>query len=114
MVTSTTNRVVRTVDRAHELFRQIEEAGKEKNPAIERLDNELLESENRAVLLLRATRSFYFSLGFFAFVSFVSLLGAGLVSVHIHALNTIFAVAAVVSVVLAVSGLVVGSILLFY
>lgn len=113
MVMSTTNRFARAVDRARDLSRQIEEARRENNPALERLDGELLITENRAVLLLRATRSFYFSLGCFAFAAFVSLFGAGLVSMGIDILNRFLAISAVVSVFLAVSGLVVGSVLLF-
>ncbi|WP_163336377.1 DUF2721 domain-containing protein [Desulfopila sp. IMCC35008] len=114
MVLSTSNRFARAIDRARELSRQIEEAIRESNTEYERLHTELLITENRAVLLLRATRSFYFSLGAFAFAVFVSLFGAGLVSMGYHAFDRLLSLSAIASVFFAVSGLVVGSVLLFY
>lgn len=115
MVLSTSNRFARAIDRARDLSRQIEEARKENDFALlERLGSELLLTEKRAVLLLNSIRSFYFSLGGFAFGAFVSLLGAGLVNMHVNAANRIFAMCALVAVFLAVGGLVTGSVLLFY
>lgn len=114
MVMSTTNRFARAVDRARDLSRQIEMAIKQNDAIPERLKKELLVTETRAVLLLRATRSFYFSLGCFAFAVFVSLFGAGMISMGIDDLNRILAITAITSVFMAVSGLVVGSMLLFY
>lgn len=115
MVLSTSNRFARAVDRGRDLSRQVEEARKEnKLNLLARLDTELLMTEKRAVLLLKSIRSFYFSLGCFAFGVLVSLIGAGLVNMNVAALNRIFSISAVIAVFLAVAGLVTGSVLLFY
>jgi len=115
MVLSTSNRFARAIDRGRELSRQIEEAAKSGDASLlERIKRELLITENRAVLLLNSIRSFYFSLGGFAFAAFISLLGAGLVDLQITNVQSILAVIAVISVFLAVGGLVLGSLVLFY
>ena len=113
MVTSTANRFARAIDRARSLSRQIEVASQKNDTALERLSQELLLTEKRAVLLLKAIRTFYFSLGAFAFGAFVALAGAGLVNLEVALLSRIFALTAVVAVFLAVGGLLVGSALLF-
>lgn len=113
MVMSTSNRFARAIDRARDLSRQLEAAGKDnKLSLVDRLNSELLLTERRAVLLLRAIRSFYFSLGGFAFGALFSLVGAGLVNMNVNVINRIFALSAVVAVFLAVGGLVIGSVLL--
>lgn len=115
MVLSTSNRFARAIDRGRVLARQVEEAAKSGDTSLlERIKRELLITENRAVLLLNSIRSFYFSLGGFAFAAFISLLGAGLVDLQITNLQSILAVIAVISVFLAVGGLVLGSLVLFY
>ncbi|MGI9537947.1 MAG: DUF2721 domain-containing protein, partial [Desulfocapsaceae bacterium] len=115
MVLSTSNRFARAVDRGRDLSRQLEVARKDNNPSlVDRLSSELLLTEQRAVLLLRAISSFYFSLGGFAFGVLFSLVGAGLANININAINDIFVISAVVAVFLAVGGLVIGSILLVY
>ena len=113
MVTSTGNRFARAIDRARSLSRQIEVARKKTDPSLERLGRELLLTEQRAVLLLKAIRTFYFSLGAFAFGAFVALVGAGLVNLEVETISRIFAATAALAVFLAVGGLVVGSVLLF-
>ena len=113
MVTSTGNRFARAIDRARSLSRQVEEAAKEKAPSLERLSQELLMTEERAVLLLKATRTFYFSLGAFAFGALVALAGAGLVNLEVNLVSQILALSAIIAVFLAVGGLLVGSALLF-
>lgn len=115
MILSTSNRFARAIDRGRDLSRQVEEARNENNlKLLDRLYAELLLTEKRAIILLKAIRSFYFSLGGFALGALVSLLGAGLVSINYNAANRIFAISAVVAVFLAVAGLVTGSTLLFY
>lgn len=115
MVLSTSNRFARAVDRGRDLSRQIEEARRSDNISLlDRLNNELLVTERRAVLLLNGIRAFYFSLGGFAFAAFVSLVGAGLVNINIHAAERVLALIAVVAVFLAVGGLIAGSVILFY
>ena len=113
MVLSTTNRFARAIDRGRELSRQIEDVDKG-DPVLDRLAGELKFTEVRAVYLLKATRGFYGSLGGFAFAAFISLLGASLVSIDIHIFDRVLAFVAVASVLVAVGGLVLGSILLFY
>lgn len=113
MVTSTGNRFARAIDRARSLSRQIEVACKENASALERLSHEVLLTEKRAVLLLKATRTFYFSLGAFAFGALVALTGAGLVNLEINLVSQILALTAIIAVFLAVGGLLVGSALLF-
>lgn len=114
MVLSTSNRFARAIDRARELSRQIEnENVKEQKNRRDRLEGELLVTEKRAVLLLKSIRSFYFSLGGFAFAAFISLIGAGLVNFTTDTAERVLALIAVVSVFLAVGGLVNGSSLLF-
>lgn len=115
MVMSTSNRFARAVDRGRDLSRQVEQARKSDNTTLlERLHNELIITEKRAVLLLKGIRSFYFSLGGFAFAAFISLVGAGLVSIEVSSVEHALAFAAVIAVFLAVGGLVTGSLLLFY
>lgn len=115
MVMSTSNRFARAIDRGRDLSRQLEEARKDNNLSlVDRLNSELLLTEQRAVLLLRAIRSFYFSLGGFAFGALFSLVGAGLVNMNVNVINDIFAISAIVAVFLAVGGLVIGSVLLVY
>lgn len=115
MIMSTGNRFARAVDRARDLSRQIEDARqREDTTKLARLNNELLVTEKRAVLLLRGLQAIYFSLGGFAFAAFVSLVGAGLVNLTGSAVDRLLATCAVVSVFLAVSGLIVGSVLLIY
>lgn len=115
MVLSTSNRFARAVDRGRDLSRQLEVARKDNNLSlVDRLSSELLLTEQRAVLLLRAISSFYFSLGGFAFGVLFSLVGAGLANININAINDIFVISAVVAVFLAVGGLVIGSVLLVY
>jgi len=114
MILSTSNRFARAIDRSRELSRQIEDARKANDPEVlDRLDTEILLTEKRAVYLLNAIRSFYFSLGGFALGALVSLLGASLVSIQIHSANRIFAISSVLAVFMAVGGLIVGSVTLF-
>ena len=115
MVMSTSNRFARAVDRGRDLSRQLEAASKDNSLSlVDRLNSELLLTEQRAVLLLRAISSFYFSLGGFAFGVLFSLIGAGFANMNVNVINDIFAISAVVAVFLAVGGLVIGSVLLVY
>lgn len=115
MIMSTSNRFARAVDRGRDLSRQIVEAKQRGDiPTLERLNNELLLTEKRTVFLLNSMRSFYFSLGGFAFAVLFSLIGAGLVTMNMRPFDKVFAVIAVTAVFLAVGGLVNGSIVLFY
>ena len=64
MVMSTTNRFARAVDRARDLSRQIEAAKEIHDTSLlSRISNELLVTEERAILLLKSTRAFNFHWG---------------------------------------------------
>jgi hypothetical protein len=109
---STSNRLARAVDRARELARQIEAEPRPEERAVRQL-RELVINEDRAVLLLRALRSFYSAMGAFALATLLSLIGsvaaAGAVSTAVRALEIV----AVAAGVVAVGALVHGAILLF-
>jgi hypothetical protein len=109
---STGNRLARAVDRARELAKQLEgtSAGSEGREAARRLD-ELSAVEQRTVMLLRALRSFYVSLGAFATATLVSLLGAVVVRFS-NPIVLVLEVAAVTAGAIAVAALVHGSALL--
>lgn len=109
---STSNRLARAVDRARELARQLEEAGGDSGPEAERRLREMSTAEVRALLLLRVLRSFYTALAGFALATLVSLFGAvlsaGRGGVAVQALEVLGVAAGMV----AVGGLVHGSVLL--
>ena len=114
MIMSTSNRFARAVDRGRDLSRQIVAAKQsDDSSTLERLNAELLLTEKRTVLLLNSLRSFYLSLGGFAFAVLISLVGAGFVSFHLGLLDKALAIIAVLAVFLAVVGLASGSFLLF-
>jgi hypothetical protein len=70
---STINRMLRTRDRMHELFRESENAA---NVRGEKFIEQVNRVEQQAVLLLGALRWIYAALGAFAAASLVTLLGA--------------------------------------
>jgi hypothetical protein len=109
---STSNRLARAVDRARELARQLEASEDLSAPEAVRRRRELAATEQRALWLLDALRSFYVALGSFAAVALVSLLGAVLVpmgaGVHLQVLEVVGLVVGF----LAVSALVRGAVVL--
>lgn len=114
MVLSTSNRFARAIDRARDLSRQIETARREGRPGLlERLCTELKLTERRALLLLSAIRCFYTSLGGFAFGALLALVGASFAGLYSSLLNRVLAVSSVLAAVIAVGGLVIGSMFLF-
>jgi Protein of unknown function (DUF2721) len=106
---STSNRLARAVDRARELSKQLEEAGALASPEASRRLHELTVTEQRALMLLIALRSFYVALGSFASVTLVSLLGAVLAPIDAGIPVRVLEVVGVVAGFLAVSALVYGS-----
>jgi len=79
---STSNRLARAVDRARELAKQLEEpSGSVGGSETTRRLAELAATEQRAVMLLGALRSFYVALGAFAAATFISVVGAVLVRI---------------------------------
>jgi len=112
MAMSTSNRFARAIDRARDLAKQIEKNSKEAAEDMERLVWELTTSENRALLLLKALRSFYWSLASFALVTLASLLGAFLTAVAPAAVGLFFLIFVLIIGFSAVGGLVLGAVLL--
>jgi hypothetical protein len=74
---STTNRMLRTRDRMHELFAK-SQAGAYSEPEAGRMLEQANRVERQAVLLLSALGSIYVALGAFAGATLVTLLGAAL------------------------------------
>jgi hypothetical protein len=112
MAMSTSNRFARAIDRARELAREIEESQSKSTEEMDRLVWELTTSENRALLLVKALRSFYWSLASFALVTLVSLLGAFLTAVSPTSLGLFFLIFVLAVGFSAVGGLVLGAALL--
>jgi hypothetical protein len=108
---STSNRLARAVDRARELSKQLETELNE-SPETPRRLRELGVAEQRALMLIRALRSFYAALGGFAAAALLSLLGAVMVSLRAETTVIVFEVIAVSTGLLAVGALVHGSIVL--
>jgi hypothetical protein len=111
LIMSTSNRLARSVDRARELSKQLEQTVDFDSPEAQRRLRELATSEERALLLLHALRSVYVALGAFASAALVSLVGAVLAVVlpqpHLVYVLEVIGVAAGL---LAVSALVNGSV----
>jgi hypothetical protein len=107
---STSNRLARAVDRARELAKQLE-ADSTGSEAPRRM-SELSATEQRALLLLRALRGFYFALGGFASATLASLLGAVFVPLKAHVLVGPLEILGVVAGLAAVAAIMHGSALL--
>ena len=103
---STSNRLARVTDRARELSRLLEGGPSEDAP---RHLHELGQNESRALLILRALRSFYLAMGGFAAATMLSLVGAVVAALAPSALSRTLEVVAVVAGVVGVGGLVYGS-----
>ncbi|MGN6546124.1 MAG: DUF2721 domain-containing protein [Aureliella sp.] len=76
LIMSTSNRLARAADRARELSKQLEEAHAFEAPEAERRLEELMLTEQRALLLLHGLRCFYMALAGFSSATLISLLGA--------------------------------------
>jgi hypothetical protein len=112
LVLSTANRLARAVDRAQELFRQLEgDVDLASSEAIRRL-GELTATEQRSFMLLAALRTFYIACGTFASATLVSIFGAVIAPLGAGALVRVLEVCAAVAGLVAVSALIYGSVLL--
>jgi hypothetical protein len=109
---STSNRLARAVDRARELSKLLEESANLASPEATRRLDELSAAEQRAMLLLRALRSFYFGLGGFASAALVSLLGAISIATGTPVIAPVLETVAAVVGIFAVGALVNGCLLL--
>lgn len=109
---STSNRLARAVDRARDLARQLEAAEGTTGDQGQRRLRDLSVVETRAVLLLRALRSFYSALGGFAAATLVSLFGAVAAAAGRGIIVRVLEIVAVATGAAAVAALVHGSVLL--
>jgi hypothetical protein len=107
---STSNRLARAVDRGRDLARQLEDRARTDDDG--RRLNELSVTEDRAILLVRALRSFYTALGAFAVATLVSLVGAVAATAAGGVGVKPLEVVALLAGALAVAALVYGSLLL--
>jgi Protein of unknown function (DUF2721) len=78
LVLSTSNRFARAIDRARALVGQLKSPTASQDPESPTRLKQLKRTELRSLLLLTSLRSFYLSIGCFAFASLVSIVGAGL------------------------------------
>jgi len=112
LVLSTGNRLARAVDRARDLFKQLEDAADlTSREAVRRL-GELTATEQRSLMLVAALRSVYIASGSFASATLVSLFGALIVPIGAEALVRVLEVCAVVAGLLALGALIYGSVVL--
>ena len=112
LVLSTGNRLARAVDRARDLFKQLEDAADlTSREAIRRL-GELTATEQRSLMLVAALRSVYIASGSFASATLVSLFGALIVPIGAVALVRVLEVCAVVAGLVALSALIYASVVL--
>lgn len=109
LIMSTSNRLARATDRAREFTARLEREDADPVPADQR---ELDAALRRALMLLRALRYFYGALGGFASATFLSLVGAVVAtSSSVNVSRPLEGVALAAGLV-AVLGMVAGSILL--
>jgi len=114
LIMSTSNRFARTIDRARELATRIDNMSDRACAEFKRLEDELVYSRTRALLLLEAMRCFYLALGAFALVALVSLLGAGFASSRLPWAGNLLLIFSVIVGATAVGGLVYGASLLLH
>jgi len=112
LIMSTSNRLARAVDRARALTLVLESTSDFDTPAARQQLTELSSAERRSVMLIRALRSFYVALSGFAAAAFLSLLGAVLVPTGPALVSRGLEIIAVVAGLLAVGGIIHGSVLL--
>jgi hypothetical protein len=112
LVLSTSNRLARAVDRMRIVSAHLEQPA-DGHDAITTLRlKEVDSSERRALMLLSALRWFYASLGSFALSAITSLLGATLADGGFQRLSAALEVVALGAGFVAVTGLVLGCVLL--
>lgn len=109
---STSNRLARAVDRARELSRQLEGAAGRPSAENARRLRELLATERRSLLLVKALRSVYAAMGAFAGAALLSLLGAVVITAGVNAPAPVFELVAVALGLFAVGALIHTSALL--
>ncbi|HEX6973373.1 MAG TPA: DUF2721 domain-containing protein [Vicinamibacterales bacterium] len=111
LVSSTSTRFARAVDRARDLARQLDgaPAGDEGTP---RRLREMLAAEERSLLLLRAMRSAYVALSGFASAALISLVGAVLLTLAPRWLSSSLELLGIAAGIIAVASVIHASSLL--
>jgi uncharacterized protein DUF2721 len=112
LVLSTSNRLARAVDRMRVVSAHLEQSPGARDGTTALRMKELDSSERRALMLLNALRCFYASLGSFAISAITSLLGATLADGGFARLSAALELVALGAGVVAVTGLVLGCVLL--
>jgi hypothetical protein len=112
LIMSTSNRLARATDRAREYAGRLERPGAGEAQAAPIEMRELDAALRRSLMLVRALRFFYGALGGFASATFLSLVGAVTASTTSGAVARTLEVVALFAGLLAVGGLVAGSLLL--
>jgi hypothetical protein len=112
LVLSTSNRLARAVDRMRIVSAHLEQSSGGQDSLTTLRLKELDSSERRALMLLSALRCFYASLGSFALSAITSLLGATLANAGSERMSAGLDLIALGAGIVAVTGLVLGSVLL--
>ncbi|MEA2725360.1 MAG: hypothetical protein QOH59_3131 [Gemmatimonadales bacterium] len=112
LVLSTSNRLARAVDRIRTVTAHLEHSAGERDSLTAHRMKELDSSEKRALMLLSGLRCFYASLGSFALSAITALLGATLAEAGFERFSTVLELIALGAGFVAVTGLVLGCVLL--
>ncbi len=112
MALGTSNRFARGVDRARALATELETRKGLTEPLAQLRVRQLRFANRRVLLLVRALRYFYLSMGSFAAASLTSLLGAVFVLAHQEVLPAVAMLVALGCGAVGVAGLVGGSVVL--
>lgn len=84
LISSTSTRLARAIDLSRMLFRDLEDVSDFATPEHQRKLRELAAAGKRALLILRALRSFYLAIGCLAIAALLSLLGTVAVMTDFH------------------------------
>jgi hypothetical protein len=112
LIMSTSNRLARAADRARDLSKQLEEAHAFEEPQADRRMEELMLTEQRALLLLHGLRCFYMALAGFSSATLISLLGAVLAPMNAGRVVQALELAGVIAGLLGVVAIIYASVLL--
>jgi hypothetical protein len=114
MTMGTSNRFARSVDRARALAALVEAKRASPDEDLKLYMKQLKTAERRTQLIVRALTCFYLAVGSFAAAALISLFGAAFFIAHLDTLRTACLVAALVSGLFGVGGLVCGSTILIF
>ncbi len=112
LIMSTSNRLARAVDRTRELTANLEADADLSIQSNAQKLSELAVAEQRMLMLIRALRIFYVALGGFASAALLSLISAATAPLGVGSLTRVLELIAVGAGLIAVGGLLHGSLLL--